>query len=54
MPVEVRELVIRVVTNSESEDHQNAGVTQRSIDMNALVQECIRQIMIILRRREER
>ena len=55
MPVEIRELVIRVVTTSEAEDRSPATETnQRPVDMEAIVQECIRQIMSILKKKEER
>jgi hypothetical protein len=58
MPVEIRELVIRAVTTPES-NQTNATGTERTPqlaveDKAALIQECVRQVMRILQKREER
>ena len=55
MPVEIRELVIRAVTTLDSEDGERKPETgQSSVDQEAIVQECVRQVMSILKKKEER
>lgn len=55
MPVEIRELVIRAIAtgeNSANEDqHKN---NQPPVNQEAIVQECVRQVMNILKKKEER
>lgn len=55
MPVEIRELIIRAVTTAESEDSET--VSQRSeplAEQDAIVQECVRQVLKILKQTKER
>jgi hypothetical protein len=55
MPVEIRELVIRAVTNLEpknGEDQPEARLAP--VDTEAIIQECVRQVMSILKKKEER
>lgn len=55
MPVEIRELVIRAVANLESQDSQRMSQTQpSSADQEAIVQECVKQILRILKKKRER
>ena len=55
MPVEIRELVIRAVTSLNSDDGETKPETgQPSLDQEAIVQECVRQVMSILKKKEER
>ena len=63
MPVEIRELVIRAVTmeREDSEDKEGesgtagSGLAQGSLDgSEAIVQECVRQVLRILRKEKDR
>jgi hypothetical protein len=55
MPVEIKELVIRAVTTLEAEDGENKPESSTSsVDHEAIVQECVRQVMSILKKKEER
>lgn len=60
MPVEIRELVIRAVTtvdreDAEDTDAEGALLSQGSMDGNeAIIQECVRQVLRILRKEKER
>ncbi len=60
MPVEIRELVIRtIVTSSREEDDDESlrGLSRSSAsvsDQDAVVQECVRQVLRILRKERER
>lgn len=58
MPVEIRELVIRAVTVDKSEDDdetQESPLLTGSMDgTEAIVQECVRQVLRILRKEKER
>ncbi len=50
MPVEIREIIIRAVALPDEEDNQ----PQPEANQEAIVQECVRQVMNILRKKEER
>ena len=57
MPVEIRELVIRATVAARADDVEienriEPGPPQ--VDEAAIVQECVRQVMRILRKKEER
>jgi hypothetical protein len=61
MPVEIRELVIRAVTTLAPEDSEQPEDSERSPrvqeppdDRDAIIQECVRQVLRILRQRKER
>ncbi len=55
MPVEIRELVIRAVTKLDAEDDKGETKAQASpADNEAIIQECVRQVMNILKKKEER
>lgn len=60
MPVEIRELIIRAVTTMEREDADETDaegprMSQGSLDeTEAIVQECVRQVLRILRKEKER
>ena len=55
MPVEIRELVIRAVTTLEEKDPQALPVAEASQDdKEAIVQECVRQVLRILKKKKER
>jgi hypothetical protein len=55
MPVEIRELVIKAVTKLDARDGENEAAPQGSPASNdAIIQECVRQVMRILKQKEER
>jgi hypothetical protein len=60
MPVEIRELVIRAVAIDKSEDAEDGSQAESpllsgSMDgTDAIVQECVRQVLRILRKEKER
>jgi len=65
MPVEIKELVIRSkVTSSVDASSEQNSVTQLSGDLqpvsdsmsnnDAIIQECVRQVLRILKKKEER
>jgi len=60
MPVEIRELVIRAVANMEQEetedmDTEDFPLSQGSMDgTETIIQECVRQVLRILRKEKER
>jgi hypothetical protein len=63
MPIEIRELVIRTTVSdsggSASESRSSGASTRYSAaveqpDMQAIVEECVRQVLEILARRQER
>jgi hypothetical protein len=53
MPVEIKELVIRAVA---AEERSSAGPTEHGevIDKQAIVEECVHQVLKILRSLKER
>jgi|GEM_PF-574241 len=59
MPVEIRELIIRAVAVEKPEDDEDAEnespLLANSMDSNeSIVQECVRQVLRILRKEKER
>jgi len=55
MPVEIKELIIRAVTTPEREDERVQPVNASSAEeREAIIQECVRQVMSILKKKEER
>jgi hypothetical protein len=61
MPVEIRELVIRAVATMEREDTEDlpdgqaSSLARNSLDgTEAIVQECVRQVLRILQKEKER
>jgi hypothetical protein len=55
MPVEIKELVIRVVTTRETAEMPKAPTLRPTAEeKEAIIQECIRQILRILKKKEER
>jgi hypothetical protein len=55
MPVEIRELVIRAVTTMETEEVPRAPQAQSDAgDQEAIIQECVRQVLRILKKSKER
>ena len=55
MPVEIREIVIRaVVPPDELKDTPEQAPVVSSLDEEILVKECVRQVMALLKKKEER
>jgi hypothetical protein len=55
MPVEIRELVIRAVTTPEAQDSEQPAQAQLSDEeREAIIQECVRQVLRILQKKKER
>lgn len=62
MPIEIRELVIRatigpaadVGTRGDGEGGRADGAAQAPLDVEAIVQECVRQVLRVLARDKER
>lgn len=57
MPIEIKELVIRVTATSEkhSEDSKPSPIEfQDETDTNRIVQECVQQVLRILKKSKER
>lgn len=61
MPVEIRELIIRAVTTMDREgdedspeDDSLSPLSGKDESMEAIIQECVRQVLRILRKEKER
>jgi hypothetical protein len=55
MPVEIRELIIRAATTLEAQDPAKLPPSQASAeDKQAIIQECVRQVLRILQKKKER
>jgi delta-aminolevulinic acid dehydratase/porphobilinogen synthase len=55
MPVEIRELVIKaIIAPPAEEDDEKPETGQSLVDRESIVQECVRQVMNILKKKEER
>lgn len=62
MPIEIRELVIRATIGAaadtgareDSEGGRVDGTAQAPLDVEAIVQECVRQVLRVLARDKER
>jgi hypothetical protein len=55
MPVEIRELIIRAVVEDDQNHHQPVDV-EKHLQQNqqAIVAECVKQVLKILKRKQER
>ncbi len=59
MPIEIRELVIRAVALPDQENEEKVEEQPRQLpvplpDQEAIIQECVRQVLQILRKEKER
>ncbi len=59
MPIEIKELVIRAVALPDREDEEQAEEQPRPVpvplpDREAIIQECVRQVLRILQKEKER
>lgn len=52
MPIEIKELVIRAVVDNPDERAATAAPDQ--VDVGAIVEECVRQVLRVLKRQQER
>jgi hypothetical protein len=55
MAVEIRELVIRAVIKNDDNPHSvNEGERPELQDQQAIIEECVKQVLKILKRKQER
>ena len=56
MPVEIKELIIRAVTTAESDSGSDDSPQgqEPAADREAIIQECVRQVLRILKKKMER
>lgn len=54
MPVEIRELIIRAVTTNDNGGQQDVASPQEGDDKQAIIEECVRQVLRILQQKKER
>ncbi len=56
MPVEIRELIIRAVTTAETEQAEDRPSEDciTDSDKEAIIQACVKQVLRILKKKEER
>ena len=55
MPIEIKELIVRAVVGPPPEDNQRREGPQRTTDeRTALVEECVREVLKVLRQNTER
>ncbi len=56
MPVEIRELVIKAVTAADAKDGADDETQDQgaALDNEAIIQECVRQVLRILKKSKER
>jgi hypothetical protein len=54
MPVEIRELVIRAVVSDAHKQNTQAKTGNVSEDKEAIIKECVKQVLKILKRQGER
>lgn len=60
MPVEIRELVIRAIVSAKQEEdadeseNENPSGSTPAENTEAIIQECVRQVLRILRKEKER
>lgn len=54
MPVEIRELVIKLTVRPQEPDPQRPAPQRREDERNEIVSECVEEVMRILREQRER
>ena len=54
MPIEIRELVIRATVDADAERRRRPEGQAAGVDRTELIEECVEQVLDILRKREER
>jgi len=54
MPVEIRELVIRAVVSEAKPAVTDSKHGNSSVDKDAIIKECVKQVLSILKRQGER
>jgi hypothetical protein len=54
MPVEIKELIIRAVVKAEDESSEAPALRDTTQDQDAIIQECVRQVLRILKKMKER
>ncbi len=54
MPVEIRELIIRAVVDAPPAKPDDKEASATSIDTNAIIEECVRHVLKLLKKSGER
>jgi len=54
MPVEIRELIIRAVVDAPPAKPDDKEASATTIDTNAIIEECVRHVLKILKKSGER
>ncbi|MCA9735651.1 MAG: hypothetical protein H6696_01795 [Deferribacteres bacterium] len=54
MPIEIRELVIRAVVEDPAENKSPRGESETADTQEGIIAECVEQVMLLLREKEER
>jgi len=55
MPVEIKELIIRAIADKSADaDRAPAGLTGPSVDQEAIIRACVKQVMRIMKKSRER
>ena len=55
MPIEIKELIIRAIADKDSDGERGAATTAApSVDQEAVVRACVKQVMRIMRKSRER
>jgi hypothetical protein len=53
MPIEIRELIVRATVRDRASERQT-GSNERRAQKEEIIQECVEQVMEILKRKKER
>ncbi|WP_340112892.1 DUF5908 family protein [Maribellus mangrovi] len=54
MPIEIKELHIKINVSSEPEQRQSSGVGEGDNSKEKIIEACVEQVMEILSKKEER
>ncbi|SNR16929.1 DUF5908 family protein [Tenacibaculum jejuense] len=53
MPVEIKELVIRAIISEEKKEENMTSVEERNVS-TAIIQECVQEVLKVLKRQKRR
>ncbi|MFA6923678.1 MAG: DUF5908 family protein [Bacteroidales bacterium] len=54
MPIQINELVVNTTVTAEHSNNENSDSGNNLIDKKAIIQECVEQVLEILKNKEER
>lgn len=54
MPVEIKELVIKAVVDDQMKQEEDKKKTSSGIDREMIIEDCVEQVMEIIKRENER